>query len=49
MEIIVYQDSPARERPVVADLAEWARDLEDEGKGRLRVDFAESDRYAPVE
>jgi hypothetical protein len=49
LDIILYQDSPARERPQVANLADWASDLEETASGRLMVDFAVTDRYAPVE
>jgi hypothetical protein len=49
LEIVVYRDSPARDRPQVAELVGWARDLENGGKGRLKVDFLEPDRYAPLE
>ena len=49
VEIILYKDSPTDNRPQVADLAAWARDLDNEGKGRLKVDFSEPDRYAPVQ
>lgn len=47
IEIILYRDSPARDLRHVADLAEWARDLDDVGKGRVRVDFSLQDEKAP--
>jgi hypothetical protein len=48
LEIIVYLDSPARDRPQVAALAEWVRDLGDPNKGRIRVDYSEPEMEAPV-
>lgn len=47
VEIIVYRDSPARDRPQVAELEQWAKEVGD-GK-RLRVDYAEQADKAPVE
>jgi hypothetical protein len=47
LEVVIYLDSPARDRPQVAELVGWARDLNGEA-GRLRVDFIEPDRPAPA-
>lgn len=49
VEIVVYKDSPDFARPQVADLAGWAREVQAGDGERLRVDFSEPDRYAPVE
>lgn len=49
IEIVVYKDSPDFARPQVADLASWAREVKATDGERMRVDFSEPDRYAPVE
>jgi hypothetical protein len=46
--VIVYNDSPDRNRPQVADLVDWARDLDPE-RGKVEVDLQEPDRKAPVD
>jgi hypothetical protein len=47
LEVVLYKDSPARDRPQVAALVRWAEDLD--GSERLRVDFSEPEQDAPLE
>jgi hypothetical protein len=48
--VVVYLDSPARDRPQVRDLEDWARDLEpDPQRGKLKVDFSAPDENAPID
>ena len=49
LEIILYSDSPAADTRQVAELVSWARDLENGGKGRLKVDFSVLESHAPKE
>lgn len=49
LEIVVYKDSPDFARPQVAELAAWAREVKNDQGVRLRVDFSEPDRYAPID
>jgi hypothetical protein len=50
VQIVVYLDSPARDRPQVADLASWLRDLEASGGSKpIAIDFEEPGKKAPVE
>jgi hypothetical protein len=46
--VVVYRDSPATDRPPVAGLTDWARDLEPK-PARLMVDLYEPDRNAPAD
>jgi hypothetical protein len=48
LEIVVYGDSPAKDKPQVKDLEEWARERRVNGV-RTAVDFREPERAAPVE
>jgi hypothetical protein len=46
--LVVYLDSPARDRPQVSALADWARDLDPE-RGKVEVAFYEPDQNAPID
>jgi hypothetical protein len=48
VQIVIYLDSPAPDKPQVRDLAAWAREqmVNDE---KMMVELREPDRYAPVD
>lgn len=48
LEVVLYLDSPERQRPQVAMLHDWATDLDEQG-GKLLITFSEMNRYAPLE
>jgi hypothetical protein len=48
LEIFVYLDSPATDKPQVVGLESWARDL-DPQRGKLEVELRAPDRNAPVD
>ncbi len=46
--LVLYNDSPARDRPVVYDLADWAGAVVAEGRDKLKVDYDLPGGDAPV-
>jgi hypothetical protein len=49
IEVVIYRDSPARDNPYVAELAQSAREVADASGGRITIDFAEPGRNAPTD
>jgi hypothetical protein len=47
LEIVLYADSPARDRPLVAELESWAKDLPEE-RQPLTVTVSDEEGNAPV-
>jgi hypothetical protein len=46
--IVLYNDSPARDVPLVSELRDWARDLVTDTREKMKVDFVAPDANAPV-
>jgi hypothetical protein len=46
--LVVYKDSPAKDKPQVTDLAAWAADLMTADKQKMKVDFVVPDAEAPI-
>jgi hypothetical protein len=49
LEVFVYRDSPAPDKPQVVELQSWARDLDDKQPHKLHVELREPDSDAPVD
>ncbi|MFO0877523.1 MAG: hypothetical protein U0840_09125 [Gemmataceae bacterium] len=48
LTVVLYLDSPERQRPQVSALVDWVNDLEARPH-RIEVDFVEKDRHAPID
>jgi hypothetical protein len=48
LTVVLYLDSPERQRPQVSALVDWVNDLEARPH-RVQVDFVEKDRHAPID
>jgi hypothetical protein len=48
VEIVLYNDSPARDVPFVTRLSHWAREQDGADGEKLRVDFSSPDANAPT-
>lgn len=49
LEIVLYKDSPDRDKEQVKTLTDWANDLKQDGKGGWLVEFSLPDSNAPLE
>jgi hypothetical protein len=49
LEIVLYNDSPARDVPYVAQLSQWAHEQAGADGEKIKVDFSAPDANAPTE